>query len=304
MLIDLVQLRTFVAVAEERHMTRAAERLHLSRSAASTHIRAVEQRLGTDLFVRTNRSLELTHAGAMMLREAQKLLHQAAQFGSYARALRGKVDGNLVVGANSDPLTSRIGQVIAALRGQHPLLSVDLRARHSAGALQGLRNGELDVALLTHRPTDPSFAWYALTTIRFFMVGPAAWKERIERADWAELAGMPWTTSSDDSLTYSAWLNRQFADRGLKLNTVVRFDSGALARALPPAGVSMMLLREEHALQGQRDGTLAISPLATAEFPVLLAHLTSRGHDPLISAFLEAVGTVWPDMHAITPVAD
>jgi len=258
MLIDLVQLRTFAAVAEERHVTRAAE---------------------------------------------QKLLNQAAQFASYARALRGQVDGNLVVSASSEPLTSRIGEIIAALRQQHPLISVDLRARQSAGTLQGLRTGELDAGLLTHSPTDPRFTWHALTTVRFRIVGPAAWKARIAEADWAELAGLPWTTSSDESLTYSSWLKRQFADKGLALNTVVRFDNGTLARALPPAGVSMMLLREEHALQGERDGTLAISPLVVAEFPLLLAHLASRGHDPLICAFVEAVRAVWPEMRVTVPTA-
>ena len=66
MLIDLVQRRTFVAVAEEQHLTRAAERLHMSQSAASAHVRAIEERLGTQLFVRTNRSLELTHAGQLL----------------------------------------------------------------------------------------------------------------------------------------------------------------------------------------------------------------------------------------------
>ena len=47
--IDLVQLRTFVAVAEEQRLTRAAERLYISQSAASAHVRFIEDRLGTQL---------------------------------------------------------------------------------------------------------------------------------------------------------------------------------------------------------------------------------------------------------------
>ena len=55
MLIDLVQLRTFVVLAEEQHLTRAAERLRMSQSAASAHARAIEERLETQLFARTDR---------------------------------------------------------------------------------------------------------------------------------------------------------------------------------------------------------------------------------------------------------
>src|SRR4030095_12878317 len=77
MVIDLVQLRTFVAVAEEQHLTRAAERLHMSQSAASAHVRAIEERLGTQLFVRTNRSLEPTRACELLLAKATTLLNDA-----------------------------------------------------------------------------------------------------------------------------------------------------------------------------------------------------------------------------------
>lgn len=284
-------------------MTRAADRLNISRSAASEHIRAVEARLRLVLFARTNRSLELTHAGTLLMQQAKALLSQAAQFASFSRALHGEPDGELVISANSDPVKSRIGEIFATLRERCPLISIDLRARHSAGTLQGLRNGEIDAGILTHPPTDPGIIWYTLTTVRFRIVGPAAWKDRIVAADWTDLAAMPWTTSSDENLTYASWLRQQFSDRGLTINRVVRFDNAALAQPLPQAGVGLMLMREEHALQGERGGVLAVSPLATAEFPLLFAHLASRARDPLIRAFVDAVGAVWPEMHPAVPSA-
>ena len=130
MLIDLVQLRTFVAVAEEQHLTRAAERLYMSQSAASAHVRAIEERLGTQLFVRTNRSLELTQAGQLVARKAKTLLKEEALFTSFARELKGKIEGKLVVGTSSEPGT-RIGEMLASLRAKHPLVNVDVMARTS-----------------------------------------------------------------------------------------------------------------------------------------------------------------------------
>src|SRR6202012_4261766 len=98
MLVDLVQLRTFIVVAESLHLTRAAERLHVSQSTASSHIRAIEDALDVRLFVRTNRSMELTRAGQLLLQKAKTLLNDAAEFTSYAREGRGKLEGNVMVG--------------------------------------------------------------------------------------------------------------------------------------------------------------------------------------------------------------
>lgn len=299
MLIDLVQLRTFVAVAEEQHLTRAAERLHVSQSAASAHVRAVEELLDTQLFVRTNRNLELTRAGQMLLRQAKILLNEAALFTSFAREIRGKVEGNVVVGASSEPLTSRIGEVVSALRAAHPLITVDLRASASSGTRQALKTGELDIGLLLGRPVDAGFTYYQLEAVQFRIAGPAAWKDRIAAADWPELAALPWITPTGSSLAYSAMLAQLFGDKGLELNSVVQFDSAALGRSCLQAGVGMMLMREDHALAGEREGTLALSPIAHAEFSLLAAHVATRGSDPVISAFVDAVRSVWPEMKPV-----
>jgi len=302
-MIDLVQLRTFVAVAEEQHLTRAADRLHVSQSAASAHVRAIEEQLDLQLFVRTNRSLELTRAGLMLLRQAHVLLNEAAEFASFARELRGKIEGNLSVGASSDPTTSRIADVLSALREKHPLIAVDVRARSTAATRQALKTGELDLGMLLGRPVDANFTYYQLETVKFRVGGPIAWKEEIERADWAELAALPWITPSDPQLAYTAMLEELFGARGLELNSVVRFDNSALGRALVQSGVGMLLMRGEYALRGEREGLMALSPIAHTEAPILLAHVKSRGNDPLIQAFVGAAAAAWPDMRLIASLA-
>lgn len=297
MLIDLVQLRTFVAVAEEQHLTRAAERLYISQSAASAHVRAVEEILDTQLFVRTNRSLELTRAGQLVLQRAKILLSEEAQFTSFVRKLRGKLEGQLVVATSSEPGT-RIGEMVAALRGAHPLVSVDLRARPSSGARQGLKSGEVDVAVLLGRPVDAGFSYHQLTSVQYRVAGPAAWKDEIEGADWASLANLPWLTPSASS-AYSTVLSQLFEDKGLELNSVVRFDNSAVGRAALQAGLGMMLVREEHALQGMQEGYLVLSPIAHAEMTLSVAHQSSRKDDPLIEAFVEAARQSWPEMKLV-----
>ena len=215
MLIDLVQLRTFVAVAEEQHLTRAADRLNVSQSAASAHVRAIEERLGTQLFVRTNRSLELTRAGQMLAVKARTLLNEEALFISAARELKGKIEGNLVIATSSEPGT-RIGEILTAIRTTHPLVTVDLLARPSSGARQGLISGEVDVGVLLGPPINSGFSNYRLTTVKYQIVGPIAWKERIEAADWSAIAEMPWLTPSASS-AYTGMLNQMFGNKGLTI---------------------------------------------------------------------------------------
>lgn len=294
MLIDLVQLRTFVAVAEEQHLSRAAERLHISQSAASAHVRAIEERLGTQLFVRA-RSLELTKAGQLLVQRAKGLLNEAAQFTSFARELRGQTEGTLVVGATSEPHT-RIGEIIATLRTTHPLVTVDLRARVSQSVRRGLESGELDMGILLSRPMDRRFTFYELRKVRFVVTGPSAWRDRIENADWEALARLPWIGPSGDSSAHSSMIAELFGQRGLELNVVVLFENTAHGRALLHGGVGVMLLQEEDALEGVRQGTLAVSQLAHVDYALSVAHHASRADDPLIKAFVAAAREVWPGL--------
>ena len=58
----------------------------------------------------------------------------------------------------------------------------------------------------------------------------------------------------------------------------------------------MMLLREDHAVQGEREGYLAVSHIAQAQVALSVAHQAARKDDPLLKAFLEAARVPWPKM--------
>lgn len=300
--VDLVQLRTFVAAAEEQNLTRAAERLHLSVSAASAHIRAIEQSLGLTLFIRANRNLELSSQGMALLKNARGLLNDASAFTSYARAISGEVCGRVAISSTADPADSRMGAITAVLASSHPLISMDVHVRHTMGTREGLKTGELDVGIAIGKAIDPAFQYFVLTTFRYRVVGPAHWKDRIENADWVQLAALPWIAFTDKSMAYSHMLDRMFASRGLENNVVARTDNHMLARAMAQAGVGLSLIQEERALDGEKAGLLCVSPIAVAEHDMVAAHILSRNEDPMIQAVVKAIRTVWPEAKAVPPL--
>lgn len=286
--IDLVQLRTFVAVAEEQHVTRAAERLHLSPSAASGHVRAIENSLDTVLFVRTKRNIELTDDGRLLLARAKKLLHEEALFSSFAREIKASVKGHLVIATNSDPQASRIGDVVARIRSKEPMVTVDLRTRTATTTRQGLKTGELDVGIFYGKSGDTDTSYVQLRIETFVVVGPSAWRTKIEQAGWPELAAMPWDVPSEHGMAYKTMLDENFGSRGLELNAVLRHDTEAASRSMVMCGVGLALLREEPALQGVAAGTMVVSPIGRIECPLHLATLSRRSNDPLIKTAIEA----------------
>ena len=154
--MELRHLRYFVAVAEELHFTRAALRLNIAQPPLSQQIRALEEQLGVQLFVRTRRSVALTDAGQALLVRAREMLAAAQALpGELQRVARGEV-GLLRIGFSSTlPLTKVLRDVVADHRRNPPDVALNLREMHSQQQFDGLLRGELDVGLVRYNEDAP-----------------------------------------------------------------------------------------------------------------------------------------------------
>jgi DNA-binding transcriptional LysR family regulator len=147
--MELRHLRYFVAVAEELNFTRAAERLGISQPPLSLQIRQLEKELGTPLFYRRTRSVELTDAGKLMLEEARVILKQVetAETGVRRRA-RGET-GQLVVGsAGATYFHPLIPAIIRKYRMSYPDIVLAPHDSNTSLLVARLHAGQVDIALI------------------------------------------------------------------------------------------------------------------------------------------------------------
>jgi DNA-binding transcriptional LysR family regulator len=154
--IELRHLRYFVAVAEELNFTRAAQRLGINQPPLSMQIRQLEEELGTRLFHRRTRGVELTDAGKLMLEEARAILGQVetAKTGVRRRA-RGET-GQIIVGsAGAVYFHPLIPTILREYRLKYPDVILAPQASTTELLTARLRAGQIDVAFI-RPPIDDS----------------------------------------------------------------------------------------------------------------------------------------------------
>jgi DNA-binding transcriptional LysR family regulator len=157
--MELRALEYFVAVADERHFTRAAARLHVSQSGLSAAIKTLETELHATLFERTTRRVQLTAAGAVLLPEARRALAAARAGADAVDAVQGLQRGHVSVGIMQQMGLVDLPRLLARYHRQYPGIELRLRQASADDLHQLLLDGELDLCVASPpEPTDDRLA--------------------------------------------------------------------------------------------------------------------------------------------------
>lgn len=146
--MEMRQLRYFVAVAEELHFGRAAERVHICQPPLSQQIKNLEEELGAQLFIRKNKKIALTEAGAAFLEEAGDILKRVDAAAERVRAIARGMAGRISLGLVLPAMDTFLPDAIREFRSEHPRVEIQLREMGTLAQLAALRAGQIHIGVV------------------------------------------------------------------------------------------------------------------------------------------------------------
>ena len=156
--MTLEQLRIFIAVAEQQHVTRAAGELNLTQSATSSAIAALEARYGIKLFDRVGRGIVLTQTGRDFLGEARAVVARAKAAAQVLDDLAGLKRGSLNLAASQTVANYWLPQRIESFRKAYPGIDLHVTSGNTEEVAEVVHRGAADLGFVEGEVDDPSLS--------------------------------------------------------------------------------------------------------------------------------------------------
>ncbi|MES9885611.1 MAG: LysR family transcriptional regulator [Candidatus Sedimenticola sp. 6PFRAG1] len=290
--MELYQLKTFVKVADEGHLTRAAEQLFTSQPAISAHIKALEEELGVVLFQRTPKGMILTPEGELLYNQAMQTLEAAENLKTQARALQDELVGDVRIGIHTDFEFMRIGALHHRLLETYPRVRPHFIQSMSAIIVPDIRKGNLDGGFFFGPCRFGDLSVTRVLDVPMAIVAPVAWRDRIEGADIRALADLPWVYTSENC-PFHAVSMELFEDVDAEPAKVAYVDSEDAVRELIRSGAGLSLLRQDDAEWTQEQGFGCVWSGAAPGIELNFAVQKRRSSEPLIKAVSEVIRQLW-----------
>lgn len=153
--MEIRQLKYFIAVAEERNISRAAARLHISQPPLTRQIQLLEEQLGAQLFKRTHWGVELTAAGQLFLDHARQIKAHMEQAGELTRRAGLGEIGRIDVGVFGSAMLGIVPQILNRFSASHPDVELVLHNAPKGPQIEALHRGRIMLAFDRYLPESP-----------------------------------------------------------------------------------------------------------------------------------------------------
>lgn len=243
--MELRQLRQFVAVAETLNFRRAAECLHMAQPPLSVAIRKLEEEIGTPLFTRLPRGVQLTSAGVAALRTARQCIDQAENLGAAARAAASGESGRLRVGFVGSATYSLMPRLLPAFRARYPQVELVLHESTNLELLAMIEADKIDIGLVRYPTASASSLRFEVVERDVFCAvlplgHPLARKRRLSLHDLAKEPLVDYASTRVSGL--HAMVMRAFQQVGLSPRAVQEATQVQTVISLVQSGMGVALV--------------------------------------------------------------
>jgi DNA-binding transcriptional LysR family regulator len=194
---DLVDLQLFIAVADERSITRGALRAHLALASASARIKGLEAALGAVLLKRGRRGVGLTAAGESLLHHARIIMHDVDALRGGLAAYASGVRASVQLLATTSGLSEHLPKALAAFLREYPDISVDVEERESTDIAAAIASGAADLGFAAEHALPDNLERFLFSEDRLMLMatlrGEFAGRRQIDFQDLADRVCVPKT---------------------------------------------------------------------------------------------------------------
>jgi LysR family nitrogen assimilation transcriptional regulator len=239
--VDLRQIHYFVALYEEKSITKAARRLHVVQPAVSMQIRRIEVEYGVQLFERTTSGVHPNEAAAAIYPMCLEVLSRVEDVRRTLRNGSGKITGSLAIGVPPSIAHGILAEVLAGFSAKYPDVHITVSEGYSAHLVDWLLQGDLNFAILGEFEDDRRLYSQALATEELVVLTAAATVHEGNTITGRELSSMKLILPTGKNLI-RILIDTEFEKEGIKLAPTMEIDSLAtvLAAIRQPGWASIL----------------------------------------------------------------
>ena len=220
-MLDPHQLRIFLVAAETLNFTRAADRLHMSQPSVTQHIQLLETQLGTELFVRTGRKIQLTDSGQALIPLARQIVTLSLRTEEVLGALQQEVAGKLIIACSTTPGKYILPVLLAEFMRRYPMVEAACEVHPRTTALEMLEQGRVHIALSSSiEEFDPNIEFQKFISDPVVLIAPLEhpWAHR-QQIQPAELLNAKYIMREQTAGTYRV-VRSSLINLGININNL------------------------------------------------------------------------------------
>src|SRR5919202_1157562 len=282
-MLDVNRLRVIVAVARHGSVTAAAKELHYSQPSVTHHLARLEVETGAQLLQRVGRGIRLTPAGQLLADRAAEIIGRIDAAGAELSAHVGLTAGRVRLAAFASAIGSLVPAAVVALGGRYPNLQISLTDTHPPEAIELLRTGKIDVAIVfRYDETEPE---PAAVRLHHLLDDPEYVVSLRPERSLADLRNATWIAGCERCRSH---LLSVCADAGFQPRIGYSSDDMVVMQALVAAGLGVAT-QTGLALRAHRIDGVVATELPGWERHIYAATYGEPPDPPATAALLEAL---------------